>query len=31
MGLGDSKLMIGIGFLLGLSGGATAILLAFWI
>ena len=31
MGLGDSKLMIGIGFLLGLSAGATAILLSFWI
>ncbi len=31
MGLGDSKLMIGIGFLLGLSAGATAILISFWI
>lgn len=31
MGLGDPKLMIGIGFLLGLSSGITAILLSFWI
>ncbi len=31
MGLGDSKFMIGIGFLLGLSAGATAILFSFWI
>lgn len=31
MGLGDSKLMVGIGFLLGLSGGVTAILFAFWL
>ena len=31
MGLGDSKLMIGIGFLLGLSAGAAAIMLSFWI
>lgn len=31
MGLGDAKLMIGIGFLLGLSGGVAALLLSFWI
>jgi len=31
MGLGDAKLMIGIGFLLGISAGVTAILLSFWI
>ena len=31
MGLGDAKLMIGIGFLLGMSSGLTAILLSFWI
>ena len=31
MGLGDAKLMIGIGFLLGMSSGVTAILLSFWI
>ncbi len=31
MGLGDAKFMIGIGFLLGLSLGFTAILLSFWI
>ena len=31
MGLGDAKLMIGIGFLLGLSAGTAAILFSFWI
>ncbi len=31
MGLGDAKLMIGIGFMLGLSAGTAAILLSFWI
>ncbi len=31
MGLGDAKLMIGMGWLLGISAGATAILLSFWI
>ncbi len=31
MGLGDAKLMIGIGFLLGMSAGATALILSFWI
>lgn len=30
MGLGDAKLSLGIGFLLGLSGGAAALILAFW-
>ena len=31
MGLGDSKLMIGIGFLLGMSSGLVAILFSFWV
>jgi len=31
MGLGDAKLMIGIGFLLGLTAGATALLISFWM
>ena len=31
MGLGDSKFMVGIGFLLGMSAGIAAILFSFWI
>ncbi|MDP3726507.1 MAG: prepilin peptidase [bacterium] len=31
IGLGDAKLMLGIGWLLGLSGGVAALILSFWI
>ena len=31
MGLGDPKLMAGIGFLLGISKGYTAVIISFWI
>ncbi len=31
MGLGDAKLVIAIGWILGLGAGANAVILAFWI
>ncbi|MDE1975432.1 MAG: prepilin peptidase [Patescibacteria group bacterium] len=31
MGLGDAKLTLGIGWLLGMNGGANAVIWAFWI
>jgi len=31
MGLGDPKLMVGIGLLLGLSQGFTAVFVSFWV
>lgn len=31
MGLGDAKLALGIGWLLGLSQGMTALIVAFWV
>ncbi|HLP86802.1 MAG TPA: A24 family peptidase [Candidatus Paceibacterota bacterium] len=31
MGLGDGKLMLGIGWMLGLSSGVFAVIVAFWV
>ena len=31
IGLGDPKLMVGIGFLLGMERGVTAVMISFWL